>query len=79
MNARCPLCQKEFELDPSAAFRPFCSVRCKKIDLLNWLNGAYCLPRAIVPEDFEQLSPEEEERLFEALRSGEPADPKLVH
>jgi len=34
---RCPTCGK-----PAAAqHRPFCSIRCARIDLGRWLNGSY--------------------------------------
>jgi endogenous inhibitor of DNA gyrase (YacG/DUF329 family) len=37
---RCPTCKQKtnFEGNP---FRPFCSERCKMIDLDNWLSGRY--------------------------------------
>ncbi|HXJ93340.1 MAG TPA: DNA gyrase inhibitor YacG [Terriglobia bacterium] len=37
---RCPTCKGEttFKSNP---FRPFCSERCKMIDLDNWLSGRY--------------------------------------
>jgi endogenous inhibitor of DNA gyrase (YacG/DUF329 family) len=40
MARRCPICKKEvvFEGNP---FRPFCSDRCKLIDLDNWLSERY--------------------------------------
>ncbi len=45
MSMRCPICKREtcYEGNP---FRPFCSERCKWIDLDNWLSGRY---RASVP------------------------------
>ena len=37
---RCPICK-----DPTAApFRPFCSARCRDIDLARWLSGSYAIP-----------------------------------
>ena len=39
----CPICKKRFD----AAQRdhaPFCSARCKTIDLGNWLGGTYAVP-----------------------------------
>lgn len=37
---RCPICRRE--IAPEAwEFRPFCSKRCKLIDLDNWLSGRY--------------------------------------
>jgi endogenous inhibitor of DNA gyrase (YacG/DUF329 family) len=36
----CPICGK-----PSAqAFRPFCSPRCRDVDLNRWLSGTYVVP-----------------------------------
>ena len=40
---RCSLCGKEFFRSESGAF-PFCTERCRKIDLGNWLNESYGLP-----------------------------------
>jgi hypothetical protein len=43
MNVKCPRCGKEslFEGNP---FRPFCSERCRLIDLGNWVSGTYKVP-----------------------------------
>lgn len=51
--------------EPTPASRPFCSPRCKKLDLMNWLEGRYSLPRAMTPEDVLSLSPEEQAVLLE--------------
>ena len=40
---RCPVCQKEFEPEKSTA-RPFCSERCRTIDLGRWLGEKYGMP-----------------------------------
>lgn len=42
MKIVCPTCQKTIE-DAPADFepRPFCSTRCKLVDLGNWLNESY--------------------------------------
>lgn len=37
---RCPLCQRETAWKGNP-FRPFCSERCKLIDLDNWFSGRY--------------------------------------
>ena len=37
---RCPICKQE-TVYKGNAFRPFCSERCKLIDLDNWLSGRY--------------------------------------
>jgi len=37
---KCPNCGK-----PTATvFRPFCSQRCKEVDLSRWLSGSYAIP-----------------------------------
>jgi endogenous inhibitor of DNA gyrase (YacG/DUF329 family) len=41
---RCPICEKTFEAEESLA-RPFCSARCRRIDLGRWLEERYGLPR----------------------------------
>lgn len=40
---KCPYCGKEIE-DPKQPFRPFCSERCKLIDLGKWISGEYRVP-----------------------------------
>jgi hypothetical protein len=38
---KCPICQKPVELrDPEA---PFCSARCREIDLGNWATEKYVI------------------------------------
>ena len=36
----CPICKRE-TIREGNPFRPFCSERCKLIDLDNWLSGRY--------------------------------------
>ncbi len=57
----CPMCKSQITVPDSYEFRPFCSARCKKLDLLNWLEGRYNLPRELLPEEFDQLPPEKRE------------------
>ena len=40
---KCPICKKKFESSKSKS-KPFCSDRCKDIDLGNWLNEGYTIP-----------------------------------
>lgn len=46
---RCPICGKEFDLATSTA-KPFCSDRCRSIDLGRWLDESYSLPHVPDPE-----------------------------
>jgi endogenous inhibitor of DNA gyrase (YacG/DUF329 family) len=47
-SVACPQCEKAVEWTPANRFRPFCSERCKLIDLGAWASEAY---RAPVSED----------------------------
>lgn len=40
---RCPTCGKEVKWTNDNAFRPFCSVRCKLIDLGTWAAEGYAI------------------------------------
>ena len=37
---RCPICKAPTEM----AYRPFCSARCRDVDLSRWLKGGYAIP-----------------------------------
>jgi endogenous inhibitor of DNA gyrase (YacG/DUF329 family) len=40
----CPRCGAPAPFSPSNRWRPFCSERCKLIDLGNWANERYRVP-----------------------------------
>jgi endogenous inhibitor of DNA gyrase (YacG/DUF329 family) len=40
---KCPICDKEMTFDGNP-FRPFCSERCKLMDLGNWAGERYRVP-----------------------------------
>ncbi|MEI8320808.1 MAG: DNA gyrase inhibitor YacG [Alphaproteobacteria bacterium] len=44
---KCPLCKKPTVQD----HRPFCSDRCKQIDLHRWIAGVYVIPTQETPEE----------------------------
>ena len=49
---RCPTCRKAgqwFE----ARYGPFCSHRCKLVDLGKWLNEEHTISEPLAPEHFE--------------------------
>ena len=50
-SVRCPQCGKPAEWTPENRFRPFCSERCKLIDLGAWAAEAYRVPVAEDPAD----------------------------
>lgn len=43
-TVKCPTCQTPVLWQPENAHRPFCSERCKLIDLGQWAQGGYSLP-----------------------------------
>lgn len=54
---RCPVCHREFEQGTSPAL-PFCSERCRTIDLGRWLGEAYSIPVGPDPEADELPDPD---------------------
>lgn len=40
----CPTCGKQIEYSTRNAFRPFCSERCKQLDLGAWASERYAIP-----------------------------------
>ena len=51
----CPSCKKKFEYY-SSDFRPFCSDKCRLIDLGLWLTESYSVPvEKLTEEEFETL------------------------
>jgi len=54
---KCPICKKDVaEIDP---FFPFCSERCKLIDLGNWASEKYVISSPIHPPEEEAESDEQ--------------------
>jgi endogenous inhibitor of DNA gyrase (YacG/DUF329 family) len=47
----CPTCGKPVEWRPENRYRPFCSERCKQIDLGAWANDDYRVPVQEDPAD----------------------------
>lgn len=52
----CPTCNKQITVDrdEDAPYRPFCSRRCKMVDLGRWLDGTYRISEPIKPQDLER-------------------------
>ena len=48
---KCPICSKPAEAD----YKPFCSERCRQVDLNRWLGEAYRIPSS------EPAGPEEDQ------------------
>ena len=57
MNVRvvnCPQCGKPVAWDIANRFRPFCSERCRVIDLGAWATESYRIPMQDTKDDVEQ-------------------------
>lgn len=50
---RCPVCEKASARD--GVDFPFCSRRCKLVDLSRWFSGAYVISRPMDARDVEEL------------------------
>lgn len=46
----CPQCGKPVRWVAESIWRPFCSERCKQIDLGAWASGDYRIPDATPPD-----------------------------
>jgi len=43
IQVKCPTCSKPVVWDKTSRWRPFCSERCKLIDLGEWANESYAV------------------------------------
>ncbi len=56
---RCPICEKPVAIDDP--FMPFCSERCKLIDLGNWASEKYVISTPVIPEESARPAGQSEE------------------
>jgi len=49
-KVKCPTCSKMAEWSTDNPYRPFCSERCKQIDLGAWAEEKYTIPGASANE-----------------------------
>ena len=59
-TVRCPICSKEVFLDDPNM--PFCSDRCRVIDLGNWASEKYVIPGSRAETDLEERDNVDEPR-----------------
>lgn len=55
---KCPICGKPVEWKDNP-FRPFCSERCKLVDLGRWVSDEYSVPGPPLPQDSHDTPPPE--------------------
>jgi uncharacterized protein len=62
MAALCPTCQKPAAARPANASAPFCSPRCRQVDLGRWLSEEYRVPdRSLDAEPDQPQKPHTDE------------------
>lgn len=54
MAAKCPICERPVKPRSENADFPFCTARCKTIDLGKWVNEEYKIP-AIESDDDDDI------------------------
>ncbi|MCL1141014.1 DNA gyrase inhibitor YacG [Shewanella pneumatophori] len=71
LSVKCPTCQQSVEWNAESKFKPFCSDRCKLIDLGDWASEKHAIPvkPQFDPELLDQLGYDEAEFFV-----GEPSD-----
>jgi len=55
----CPICRKKVQRD--GEFMPFCSDRCREIDLGNWASEKYVISTPADPQELEGIPLEEDD------------------
>lgn len=55
MKPICPICQSALPRQDRTGPFPFCSWRCKKLDLYRWLNEEYRISEPVTPENVLEL------------------------
>jgi uncharacterized protein len=55
-RVKCPTCHREIDWS-QAPFRPFCSERCRLIDLGAWLTEKHAIPGEPAPDEAEHGAP----------------------
>jgi endogenous inhibitor of DNA gyrase (YacG/DUF329 family) len=60
MILKCPRCGKKMDTKDNP-FRPFCSERCKLVDLGSWLSGSYRIPESDAPDEQNSVPDDQED------------------
>ena len=59
MTTTCPICDQPAARTSDNAHRPFCSARCKLIDLSKWFGGEYAIAGPPAVDSLGVQHPEE--------------------
>jgi endogenous inhibitor of DNA gyrase (YacG/DUF329 family) len=59
-TVRCPQCGGDSVYGPENPYRPFCSERCRQIDLGAWASESFRVPDETPPDDLPFGDPKEQ-------------------
>jgi endogenous inhibitor of DNA gyrase (YacG/DUF329 family) len=62
MRVKCPTCRREIEWSTDTAFRPFCSERCRLIDLGAWFSEGRAIAGDTPQPDGDDALPDPDQR-----------------
>jgi uncharacterized protein len=57
LNVKCPTCRRQVEWSDASPYRPFCSDRCRLIDMGAWLSEQHKIPDQS-PQADDHLKPD---------------------
>ncbi len=57
MSGKCPTCEAQVEAD--TAYRPFCSARCKDVDLGKWFGEEFVISRPMNLDEVQEVYDDE--------------------
>jgi endogenous inhibitor of DNA gyrase (YacG/DUF329 family) len=60
-TVRCPTCARVVEWSEGSPWRPFCSERCKLVDLGAWASEQHAIPGSTVETEDKPKTGEDEE------------------
>jgi endogenous inhibitor of DNA gyrase (YacG/DUF329 family) len=52
-TVRCPTCRRSVEWSEASPYRPFCSERCRLVDLGAWFSEQRAIPDDTPPEEWD--------------------------
>ncbi len=56
--AKCPICERPVSTTgDEARHQPFCSRRCREVDLVRWVDGKYAIAEPVDPFDVPEDVP----------------------
>jgi uncharacterized protein len=58
--AKCPTCRREAPWNPANPWRPFCSERCRLIDLGAWLEERHAIPGEPALDELQDADTEDD-------------------